>query len=190
MKITSTGIIPDKRQELRAHYTAFRLSPLLPQLPASPSQTHIKMSPSLPALPLTEVRKHRTAADAWLVVGPTIYDVSTFAGVHPGGAEILLSCAGSDATREFREVGHSADAEATMAPLAVGTLRDATPGEARAAKREDEEGVEGGGEGGVGEQIEMAKALFGGVGMSRLVFVGIGAVVVVAFLVRRTVVAK
>ncbi|CAK9043024.1 Acyl-lipid (8-3)-desaturase B (Delta(5) fatty acid desaturase B) (Delta-5 fatty acid desaturase B), partial [Durusdinium trenchii] len=44
-----------------------------------------------------EVAKHNKAEDAWIIVDGDVYDVTKFAGVHPGGTQILLEYAGKDA---------------------------------------------------------------------------------------------
>ncbi|CAL1160052.1 unnamed protein product, partial [Cladocopium goreaui] len=41
------------------------------------------------------------ADDAWIIVDGDVYDVTKFAGVHPGGTQILLEYAGKDATEDF-----------------------------------------------------------------------------------------
>ncbi|CAK9096338.1 Beta-adaptin-like protein A (At-bA-Ad) (At-betaA-Ad) (AP complex subunit beta-A) (Adaptor protein complex AP subunit beta-A) (Beta-adaptin A) (Clathrin assembly protein complex beta large chain A), partial [Durusdinium trenchii] len=48
-----------------------------------------------------EVQKHNKADDAWIIVDGDVYDVTKFAGVHPGGTQILLEYAGKDATEDF-----------------------------------------------------------------------------------------
>jgi cytochrome b5 len=70
--------------------------------------------------PLLEVGKHRAPGDAWVVVDNRILDVSAFAPQHPGGADILLACAGGDVTREFLDVGHSSDARQRLTSLEIG----------------------------------------------------------------------
>ena len=42
-----------------------------------------------------EVRKHSTQADQWIVVDDYVYDVSTWAKRHPGGAKIISGFAGA-----------------------------------------------------------------------------------------------
>ena len=38
------------------------------------------------------------------------YDISEFLDQHPGGEEVVLETAGTDATGAFEDVGHSSDA--------------------------------------------------------------------------------
>ena len=53
-----------------------------------------------------------------------VYDVTKFLSEHPGGEEILLECAGVDATEGFEDVGHSADARELLEDYLVGDLRE------------------------------------------------------------------
>ena len=64
--------------------------------------------------------KHQTQDDAWMAIGGCVYDVSNFLEQHPGGAEVLLAVAGTDATVAFREVGHSKKADRMLARFKVG----------------------------------------------------------------------
>jgi cytochrome b involved in lipid metabolism len=70
-----------------------------------------------------EVAKHRSRDDAWVIVDGHVIDVTRFLHEHPGGEDILLDVSGRDASREFAEVGHSADARARLLELSVGTVR-------------------------------------------------------------------
>jgi L-lactate dehydrogenase (cytochrome) len=51
-----------------------------------------------------EVSKHDRADDLWTVVDGVIYDLTTFASQHPGGAAIILRYAGRDATTAYSQV--------------------------------------------------------------------------------------
>jgi len=50
---------------------------------------------------LEEVQKHNTPEDAWVIVDGTVYDVTRFAKMHPGGRQTLLDYAGQDGTEDF-----------------------------------------------------------------------------------------
>ncbi len=52
----------------------------------------------------SEVRKHASPSDLWLVIDNKIYDFKKFFAVHPGGKDILLKYAGKDATEAFDEI--------------------------------------------------------------------------------------
>ncbi|PPQ69172.1 hypothetical protein CVT26_003546 [Gymnopilus dilepis] len=52
---------------------------------------------------IEEVAKHNKEGDLWVVVDSKVYDLSKFAGMHPGGLSVLLDedVAGKDATEAF-----------------------------------------------------------------------------------------
>lgn len=52
----------------------------------------------------TEVAKHTGPSDAWVIVHSKVYDCSAFLGEHPGGAASILSAAGTDVTKVFKEI--------------------------------------------------------------------------------------
>ncbi len=45
-----------------------------------------------------EVALHNTEKDLWLIIQGKVYNFSNYAKSHPGGAEIILHCAGRDCT--------------------------------------------------------------------------------------------
>ena len=45
-----------------------------------------------------ELAKHSTPENAWLLIGKTVYDVSKFNAMHPGGSKIMTDMAGKDAS--------------------------------------------------------------------------------------------
>mmetsp|Transcript_19543 Transcript_19543/g.67988 ORF Transcript_19543/g.67988 Transcript_19543/m.67988 type:complete len:82 (+) Transcript_19543:83-328(+) len=49
----------------------------------------------------TEIAKHNTETDCWVVVGDEVYDVTNFMADHPGGKKAIMLFAGKDATEEF-----------------------------------------------------------------------------------------
>ncbi|OAQ73868.1 cytochrome b5 [Pochonia chlamydosporia 170] len=78
-----------------------------------------------------DVAEHNTKKDIYVVVHDKIYDCTQFVDEHPGGEEVLLDCAGQDATEAFEDVGHSDEARETLDKLLVGVLKrqpgDPTP---------------------------------------------------------------
>lgn len=50
------------------------------------------------AYTLAEVKKHNTTASLWVVNSDKVYDVTDFAGRHPGGRNLLTERAGEDIT--------------------------------------------------------------------------------------------
>lgn len=75
----------------------------------------------------SEVGKHNTPDDLWIVVDNTIYDLTTFLPNHPGGQDILLKYAGRDATAAYNAVHSPALIKSTL-PLSkhMGTLDTST----------------------------------------------------------------
>ncbi|MQL71528.1 hypothetical protein Taro_003870 [Colocasia esculenta] len=77
-------------------------------------------------LTLSDVSKHNTREDCWLVIAGKVYNVSTFLEDHPGGDEVLLASTGKDATDDFEDVGHSSTARAMMDEYLVGEIDGST----------------------------------------------------------------
>jgi len=50
----------------------------------------------------TEVAKHNSKEDCWVIIANKVYDVTTFLSDHPGGQRAILMYAGKDATKEFQ----------------------------------------------------------------------------------------
>lgn len=75
-----------------------------------------------PILSLSEVQKHSSPEDLWMIVFGKVYDTTKLLLIHPGGAEVLLDCAGVDATEAFVDVGHSQDAIDMLIPYQVGVI--------------------------------------------------------------------
>jgi L-lactate dehydrogenase (cytochrome) len=57
-----------------------------------------------PVLSLSEVRRHNSGSDCWIIVHSKVYDVSAFHPEHPGGSAIILKFAGADATTAYDEI--------------------------------------------------------------------------------------
>lgn len=79
---------------------------------------------------LEEVAKHNTPKEIWLVIHGRVYDVSRFLNEHPGGEEVLLEQAGTDASESFEDVGHSSDAREMLKQYYIGDVHpnDLKPG--------------------------------------------------------------
>ncbi|GME91448.1 hypothetical protein B5S28_g4371 [[Candida] boidinii] len=69
-----------------------------------------------------EVAAHNTRSDLYIVVDGKVYDCSEYLDEHPGGEEVIIDCAGDDATEAFEDIGHSEDAREILEGLLVGTV--------------------------------------------------------------------
>ncbi|TQW06707.1 cytochrome b2 [Cordyceps javanica] len=53
---------------------------------------------------VSEVRKHNNSDSCWIVVDEQVYDMTSFAPTHPGGAQIIYRYAGKDASDQYNAV--------------------------------------------------------------------------------------
>ncbi|KAL6831498.1 hypothetical protein J3E69DRAFT_329583 [Trichoderma sp. SZMC 28015] len=70
-----------------------------------------------------EVAQHTKPDDIWMTIHGEIYDVTKYVMDHPGGIEVLLEAAGTDASDPFDNAGHSDDAFDLMTPFRIGKLK-------------------------------------------------------------------
>src|ERR1700733_8000279 len=70
-----------------------------------------------------EIGTHNSETDCWMIIHGIVYDTSKFLEVHPGGPEIMLQNAGIDATNEFEQVFHSAQARGQLADYVIGVVK-------------------------------------------------------------------
>lgn len=71
---------------------------------------------------MDEVREHKASDDRWIVYNGKVYDVTQYVDEHPGGEEVIVDCAGEDATDAFNDIGHSDDAHDILKGLLIGDL--------------------------------------------------------------------
>ncbi|WWD08682.1 hypothetical protein V865_006795 [Kwoniella europaea PYCC6329] len=55
-------------------------------------------------IPFSEVNKHNTPEDCWVVIDGKVYDLTEFAQIHPGGAGHIHRVAGRDASAIFNPI--------------------------------------------------------------------------------------
>eukprot|EP01064_Diplonema_japonicum_P018043 TRINITY_DN2669_c3_g1_i1.p1 TRINITY_DN2669_c3_g1~~TRINITY_DN2669_c3_g1_i1.p1 ORF type:complete len:465 (+),score=73.59 TRINITY_DN2669_c3_g1_i1:64-1458(+) len=67
-----------------------------------------------------EIRMHNRPDDMWMVINGKVYDITLFAKYHPGGVNVLLPCAGKDATIMFNKYHAYINVEAMMGPFCFG----------------------------------------------------------------------
>ncbi|KAJ5817923.1 Cytochrome b5 [Penicillium robsamsonii] len=73
----------------------------------------------------SEVATHKTKNDLFVIIHGKVYDITNYVRDHPGGADVLLDVAGSDATEAYEDIGHSEDANEILETYLVGTVKDA-----------------------------------------------------------------
>ncbi|PVF96909.1 hypothetical protein CPB86DRAFT_708145 [Serendipita vermifera] len=72
------------------------------------------MSEKEPFIPLSELSRHtghREGSRMWIGVHGSVYDVTDFLPIHPGGTLIVAGSAGIDASVTFDEVAHTSNPE-------------------------------------------------------------------------------
>ncbi|KAG7344180.1 flavocytochrome c [Nitzschia inconspicua] len=76
------------------------------EIQGTPSAERISKEVEEPAdiISMEEVAKHASPGDCWVALYGTVYDLSTFAEQHPGGARTILSLAGTDGTKIFDNI--------------------------------------------------------------------------------------
>lgn len=67
--------------------------------PVTPTGTNKTYSAS-------EIAKHNSDGDCWLIINNNVYSVGSFMDRHPGGAELILPYCGQEATQAFDTKGH------------------------------------------------------------------------------------
>ncbi|CAE8585710.1 unnamed protein product [Polarella glacialis] len=84
-------------------------------------------------IPMSEVAKHTSKSDCWVVVAGQVLNVTSFLSEHPGGELAILTFAGKDATEEFNMI-HPPDVIGKYAPDAIiGVVGTGAPAAAAAS---------------------------------------------------------
>ncbi|KAL4801384.1 hypothetical protein BDV18DRAFT_165053 [Aspergillus unguis] len=82
-----------------------------------------------------DVASHNTRDDLWVTIHGKVYNITPYVRDHPGGADVLIEAAGSDATEAYEDVGHSEDADEILQTYLIGTLKGAQKRARREAVR-------------------------------------------------------
>ena len=77
---------------------------------------------------MSEIEKHDTKEDCWIVVKDKVYDATKYLDDHPGGAASILLAAGQDCTEEF-EALHSSKAWKILEEYYIGDLEGSATGD-------------------------------------------------------------
>lgn len=76
-------------------------------------------------LNLTEIQKHNSKNNCWLIINNKVYDFTTYLTSHPGGVGTIVPYCGKDGTVAFDSKGrsgHSSYANSLLAQYYVGDL--------------------------------------------------------------------
>ncbi|KAF4434173.1 putative NADH cytb-reductase [Fusarium austroafricanum] len=72
---------------------------------------------------IKQVAEHHSPNDTWVIIHGKVYDATKYMADHPGGADVLKEAAGTDASQDFDNAGHSEDAFEIMEDLCVGKIQ-------------------------------------------------------------------
>ncbi|KAK2790572.1 hypothetical protein FQN53_009040 [Emmonsiellopsis sp. PD_33] len=71
---------------------------------------------------LAQLKGHNSQEDLWIAVHGKVYNLTSFAKDHPGGIEVLKTCAGTNGSETYEYAGHSSDAIKKIEHSVVGNL--------------------------------------------------------------------
>lgn len=90
-------------------------------LPVNSQAVTSQPTTSAIALNLTEVAKHNSAGNCWMIISGKVYDFTTYIPGHPGGSQMVPYC-GQDGTAAFVGKPHSSFADSLLAGYLLGNL--------------------------------------------------------------------
>ncbi|MGA2286509.1 MAG: cytochrome b5 domain-containing protein [Dehalococcoidia bacterium] len=102
-------------------------SPPVLRTPAAAATSQPGQNATSAAIPASEVAKHNSSKDCWIIIQNKVYNVTVHLRTHPGGAGLITPYCGKEATQAFQTKGglggnHSSRAYAQLTPLYVGDL--------------------------------------------------------------------
>ena len=79
---------------------------------------------TLNAFTKAQVAEHNSSKSLWVIIHGKVYDLTKFFQTHPGGEEVLLGAAGTDATVDYDKADHSMDAKDYMTDYLIGKISE------------------------------------------------------------------
>lgn len=106
------------------------------QTPVTPTQPTTPTTPTQPVQPgsnavltTTEIAKHTSATDCYIIVSSKVYSVASYLALHPGGKTVITNQCGKDATAVFTSRGntgsHSSSAWNMLGAYFIGNVGQA-----------------------------------------------------------------
>lgn len=74
---------------------------------------------------LEEIKKHNNQDSAWVVIQGDVYDITSFAAMHPGGEKLIMKFAGGDGTEQFYSY-HRHEVLEKYIKLKIGSVQGST----------------------------------------------------------------
>ena len=71
-----------------------------------------------------QVAQHNSSKSLWVIIHGKVYDLTKFYETHPGGDEVILKVAGTDASVDYDKADHSMDAKEYMLDYLIGKVSD------------------------------------------------------------------
>ncbi|MFZ4632224.1 MAG: cytochrome b5 domain-containing protein [Patescibacteria group bacterium] len=101
------------------------------------SATPTVVAPTVPktntaglSLNMTEIAKHNSRSDCWLLISGKVYNVSSYIAAHPGGSGTIIPTCGTDSTQAYATKNgsspHSGNAHTLLAAYYIGNLNQQT----------------------------------------------------------------
>mmetsp|Transcript_11036 Transcript_11036/g.24266 ORF Transcript_11036/g.24266 Transcript_11036/m.24266 type:complete len:91 (-) Transcript_11036:142-414(-) len=73
----------------------------------------------------TEVAEHNRTDDCWVVINRSVYNLTDFVQIHPGGRRAIIKHAGTDATIKYTSVSqHTASSNLILEKYKIGELHE------------------------------------------------------------------
>ncbi len=96
-------------------------------------------------LDATEISRHDSAGDCWMIIDNKVYNITNYLGIHPGRAGTIIPYCGKEATNVFvtKDTGssHSANAYSMLTSYYIGDLNQKI-GVARTSQNSENQNTE------------------------------------------------